>query len=235
MSKNYTLLPLNFRCVLDLPARDQYIVPFLNYDVSRFDAFDMTALGTATLSFTTVPLSNIWIWVFNPATPDWLEIANAQAANLNFVASDFSCAAWIFIDDLTADRCLFCMGDNNADGWYMYVAAAGGLQFITNQAGANQISGSNVNTILINRWYQIGATRQGANVRLYSNGADVTSLLGAHVNPLVSARDFHIGIRDNEVNMPWSCYIWRPRAWTRTLSARDMSNLFETERKLFGV
>jgi len=233
MTKGYSNLPIQRQCILDLPFWDG--VGALAHDVSRQAALNKTTALVHAPAWTQLPLANLTVLSFTAAHPDYLELAAASCTDMNFQAGAFSLAAWIYSDSLAADRCLFCRGVADTDGWYWYISSAGGLQFVTNQAGADQISGTPAAGIIINNWWFVGVTRLTTSVRLYVQGIDATSVVGAHVNPLTSARNLHIGIRDDEAAMPWSGYMWRPRAWGRQLAATEMRDIFEQERALFGV
>lgn len=234
MSKNYSTMPTNLQAVLDIPMYEGQGV--LAHDVSRRAALDKTMTLTGPPTWVQLPLSNLTVLSFNPATPDWLELAAAESTDMDFQVGAFSLVSWIFVDDLTDDRYLFVRGLDGNDGWYMYIASAGGLQLVTSQLGADQVTGSAVGTIATGTWYLVGATRLGASVKLYRNGVDVTGTPpGVHINPAASVRDMRIGIRDDETTHPWDGYIWRPRVFSRQLSAYEMLSIFEMERGLFGV
>ena len=233
MSRGYSNIAVNRQSVLDVPMWEGD--GNLAHDVSRQAALDKTTALVHAPAWTQLALSNLTVLSFTAAHPDYLELAAASCTDMDFQVGAFSVAAWIYLDSLAADRCLFCRGAANTDGWYWYISSVGAMQFVTNQAAANQISGSPAADILISNWYFVGATRLTTSVRLFKNGVDKTSVVGAHVNPLTSARNLHIGIRDDEAAMPWSGYIYRPRAWGRNISAFEMLSIYEAERGLFGV
>jgi hypothetical protein len=235
MTIGYDNLPMLYGTVLDIPMFEG--VGTLAHDISRAPAtaLDKTMTLTGPPTWANWPLSNIPILSFNPATPDFLELAAAESTDMDFQVGAFSVAAWIYVDDLSANRMLFCRGLLDTDGWHMAILINGSVAFYTNQAAANQVSISTAGDIAIAGWYFVGATRLTTSIRLYVNAVDVTATVGVHTDPLTSARKLHIGVYDTEVASMWDGYIWRPRVWSRQISAAEMIQLFEMERGLFGV
>lgn len=170
---------------------------------------------------------------FDSTNPDWLDAPGADTAGLNFTAGDFSVGVWARLDDLSANRSLFCRGLLDTDGWHCQVLMNGSIVLFTNQAGGNQSSISSAGDIVITNWYLIGFSRDGASVRCFINGQDVTATVGTHTDPLTSARELHIGIYDNETGSPFEGAMHRPRAWSRALSRQEWLQLYNKERALF--
>ena len=172
---------------------------------------------------------------FAPANPDWLDCPQADTVDLNFIAGNFSLGAWVKVTSLAANRMVFCRGLLDTDGWHNAILMDGSFALYTNQAAANQVTISAVGAIVINNWYLMGISRTGASVFTYLNGSNITTTVGAHTDPLTSARELHIGIYDNEVGSPFSGGMAYPRIWGRALPDDDWQYLFETERHLYGV
>jgi hypothetical protein len=105
-----------------------------------------------------------------------------------------------------------------------------------NQAGATQYITSPADSIIAGSYYLVVFSRQGAVGRLYLQGIDATFYADDIIDPLTSARDLHIGIDDAETaDLAFDGILWRPRIWGKTLSAKEVRFIFETERNLFGV
>ncbi len=180
-------------------------------------------------------LSGIPYLGLDAANPDWVECAAAHN-ELDFTAGDFTLLAWVYTDDMTLNRTLFCRGLLDTDGYHCTVLINGEIVLFTNQGGDNQNSMSAVGSVTVATWYLVGFTRSGASVRCFNNGIDVTDVEGAHVNPLTSARDLHIGTYDTEAaNTSWHGHLWNPRIWARQLSAAEMNLIWEYERPFFGA
>lgn len=170
---------------------------------------------------------------FDPTNPDWLDAPQADTTDLDFTAEAFSLAVWARVDDLSANRMLFCRGLLDTDGWHCAILMDGSFVLFTNQAGASQSSSSAAGAIVIATFYLIGFTRDGTSVRCYLNGREVTDTEGTHINPLTSNRELHIGIYDNETGSPFDGGLHRPRAWNRVLEPWEHMELYNRERQKF--
>ena len=238
MTISYDKIPMLFQTVLDIPMYEGN--GLRAHDIARPPAVaeDHTMTLTGPPTWAQWPLSNLTILSFNPATPDFLELSNANSLSMGFQAGMFSLAAWVFIDDLANDKYIIEKGLLNTDGWIFMVDIVGAIRLLTNQGGAGQLSASANGAITVAGWWLIGATRLTNSVRIYRNGVDVTATVGNHVNPAACARKLHVGIDDTELvgsNTQMDGYIWRPMVFNRQLSAIEMLQLFESTRALFGV
>jgi len=204
----------------------------LAHDVARPPAvaLDHTMTLTGAPTWVQYPITNLTILSFNPANPDFMELAIAQSTDLDFQAQAFSLVAWIYVDDLSADRYIMERGLLNTDGWFWYVDQNGALRFVTNQGAANQVTFSGNGEITTGRWWMVGVTRLGAAVALYKNGNLLAVTAAAHVNPTASARKFHIGIDDTEAANQWDGYIWRPLILNWQLTSLNMWKIWELGR-----
>lgn len=158
----------------------------------------------------------------------------ADSGDLDFTTQDFSGAAW-FYPHSTGNRNIFNKGLTTT-GWDFYiVAGTGEMRFSTHQAGpTTQVTDGN--PLTLNAWQFVGFTRSGANARIYVDGRDDTVVYGTHVNPAsAAAQNFYIGCAD-AVGAGWlDGYLWRPRIWSRQLTAAEHLAIYEAERGLFGV
>ena len=167
---------------------------------------------------------------FDDTNPDWIEITGANSADLNFTIGDYSVGCWVYFDT-TLGGMLMIRGLASTDGWYLYIDGSDGkIYFGTNQAGARQLSYSNDDAVELDGWYLVVATRDGADVSLYSNGIDVTELQDTHVNPLTSARKFLIGVDDDEASETINGKVGEVWIWDRELTPADVKQLYELTR-----
>lgn len=176
---------------------------------------------------------------FDPSVnPGWLECPAGDTGDLNFTTGDFSLAIWVNMSDLTANRMLFCRGFLDADGWYMAILMDGNIYFVTNQA-VHQETISADGDVVVGTYCLVGMTRHLASVQLYKNGVDVTETPGAHIHPLTSARDLHIGVYDNETGSPLYGQIaggpCGPRIWGKAFSPTEWVQIFDVEKHWLGV
>jgi hypothetical protein len=238
MPKGYDNLPMLFQSVLDIPMYEG--IGALAHDIARPPAIteDHTmALHGATIGWAQWPLSNVTIIDFTDATPDYLSLAAAESLSMDYQVGAFSGVAWIHPDIIAPNaRFIICKGGTGAAcGWDFIITAAGAICFSTVQAGDSQHTYSPDGAIVISEWAMIGFTRLGAAAKVYKNGVDVTSIPDTHVDPdSAAADDVHIGVTNLHA-LPYDGYIWRPRIFSRELSAIDMQQIFEVERDLVGV
>ncbi len=155
---------------------------------------------------------------FNPATPDWIEIP-AAVTQLDFTSGAFSFIFTIDVDDLSDGRTLIGHEITSQTGYLARIDTDGSVVFFTFQTAANQVSISTAGDFVINTRYTVGITRDGASVRLYRNGVDVTNTVGVHIDPVSSASKVYIGIRGNEVDDSFDGVIGTVLAYNRALSA----------------
>ncbi len=238
--KGYSNIPQLYQAVLDIPMFEAAgAVGALVHDIARPSgvALDKNmALAGATITWANWGLSNTALVNFDAVTPDRLELAAAQSTDLNYQAGAFSGVVWAYPLDLAgALRTIFCKG-GTVDGWKFHVAGGNGAIYLTTyQAAGSQETLSAIGEVVLNTWYMLGFSRLGAAVKLFKNGVDVTLTAPAHTPPdSAAARDFHVGCVLAHAD-GWDGYLWRPRIFSRQLSATNFKELFELERGLFGV
>ncbi len=129
---------------------------------------------------------------FNPATPDYVQIPDTFT-HLDFTSQAFSFIARVKIDDLTAIRRLFTRGAATVGGYAWLISTTGFVRVQTFQA-VTQTTDTAAGNVTTNTWYTLGFSRSGASVKLYTNGVDVTSVVGTHVNPTTYPSAAFIGI-----------------------------------------
>jgi hypothetical protein len=163
-------------------------VPLWLYSGSKFPSVDAYK-HTCTVTGATWGLQG---GDFNSATPDYIEIP-ASSTQLDFTSQDFSFIIRFMIEDLTANRGLLQRGAFNSGGIWWFVNTGGLSTFYTFQSGANQSSNSGAIVIAINTWYTLGVSRDGASVKIFANGIDVTATAGSHTDPATYNGVFGMG------------------------------------------
>ena len=169
---------------------------------------------------------------FNPATPDFVEIAQADSVDLDFTTESFSMSAWINPDNIIGNKRLLVRGLLSTDGWDILMV--GGLVYArTYQAGALQTTIGT--SVVASSWQLITLTRSGNSIIIYLNGINITTTSGSHSNPTTSARKLLVGILDDETTDPFGGMIGRPRIWGRVLDKEEIRQIYQQERHLYGI
>lgn len=150
-------------------------------------------------------------------------------SNFNYTSQNFSISYWIKLNSLTTNvvnqgPVPIYKGQYQVNGYYSQINASGGISFVTNQSGANQSSSAPAGTITTGNWYQITYARNGASVRIYVNGVDVTSSDPAHINPTSSSDNFQVGLYASTINT--NGYVDDLRIYNRALSPKEVSDLY---------
>ena len=172
---------------------------------------------------------------FDPAGPDHLICAAAGCADLDFTTGDFSGACWVRGDAL-GNRNIMTHGVHNVDGWYWTIGVTGDMSLYTSQAAAFQVSTGAPGDIVIGTWRFVSFSRDGAVVTMYTNGEDVTTVAGTHVDPATAAaRNFYIGVNDAAGAAWYDGDLWNPRVWGKAVTVAEFKSMFERERSLFGI
>lgn len=225
---------INHQLVLDL-TMEEVTGAAGDYIFDRARPHHPALLHGGTIGWTQLP-SGLYVMDFTSGSPDWLDIGAAASADMDFTTENFSVGAWVNPDSLAANLSIMCRGLLDTDGWHCQVLMDGSIVFFTNQAAADQYSQSPTGLITVGTSALVGFSRDGASVRCYINGLDVTETAGAHTNPLTANRELHICIYDNETGSPWDGQMWRPRVWSGlALEGWEWLELFNMERDWFGV
>ena len=224
--RGYDQLGVNAQLLLDLPTCE--FVGVLTLDRAK----PHHPLGLTGTPVWTQLGNDLNYLEYDAATPDFMDCAGADTADLDFTSGAFSMAAWVSPDAL--DVVIMCRGLDDTDGWQWEISADGESTFRTNQAAASQDTLSTA-IVVADTWAFLVVTRAGAVVTPFINGVARLQTAGTHVNPLTSARELHVGVDDTEAALELDGSMWRPRIWGRALSAAEVATIFHLERGLFGV
>ena len=237
MTKGYDNIPQLYQVALDLPFYEgggaAGLVP-LAHDIARKESvLDHTMALVGTPTWVQVALSNLTVLQFNSATPDRLTLSAVNSADLAYTTEPFSGLAWVYPHAVGGT--IMSKWTNVTSGWIFITLVTGEIQIITETGGPHiDISGSPAGSLVVNTWQLVGFSRLGNSVKIYKNGADITSLVGVHADPAADAGLFYIAC-DSAIAQSYDGLIWRPRIFNRQLSATEFKELFEMERGLFGV
>jgi len=172
--------------------------------------------------------------VLDFTSPDQLQCAGADSADLDFTSEDFSLAAWAYHDNLSSAHVLFNRGTVNTCGWEWYTAV-GNLALRTNQAASREgVSG--MGCVALNTWQFLLTTRSGLVAKMYANGEQVvaTSTDNGLLDPIACEAQTFL-VANNPNSNGFDGMLWNLRIWRRALSASEVKGIFEAERDLFGV
>ncbi len=174
------------------------------------------------------------LWTLDFASGNFVDCGNGSS--LNFTTSDFSLEAWINLTSAATNPTIFCRGLHLTDGYFAYINTNRGINFLTEQSGDAQNTVAANATITLATWTHLLITRDGATVKMYKNGVEVTyATVGVHTNPTTSTRNFRIGILDDEASQPFVGKIALPRVYNTALTAANAGQHYQRERFLFGV
>jgi len=150
---------------------------------------------------------------------DYVALGNSTA--LGFTSQDFTIEAWIKSGNITKGMQIFQRHGWNADGYRLNTGTGGNIQFYTFQSGANQLSKSSSGVLVAGNWSHVAAVRQGASVRVWVDGVDVTTTFGSHIGPAYSAsRQTYIGTS------------YAPEAFNGTISEVRVWNYARSESEI---
>jgi hypothetical protein len=234
----YDKLSLNTNILLDLPFREGN--GLTTQDVAKPKRW-ATLVGTPA-------------WAQNPALNtvltfdgigDYLEIAAAETADLNFVAGSYSIACWFYWNISATSEYIIGRGAVETDGWDIYLNVSGGLNTVSHRhahatGGAGNLKSECYSTGWTpGEWLFLGISRTGGNLYPvhYKNGEALTMAYdaGGMIDPDTCNRDLVIGARYTK-NQHWlDGHLKRVRLWSRALSLFEWRLLFAMERGKFGV
>ena len=202
-------------CVLDLK---RYWSPYGSVapaatpwpDISRFHTD-----GVVTTATWIQQPSGLWAMNFVAATPDYVVVTCPQCC---FTSEDYSIVARVKFDDISGFRKIFIRGLIATDG-FGFIVAAGQVMGSTFQAAASQYSRTPVNFLVADTYYTLGLSRSGNSIRVFIDGADETTIVGVHVDPLANARTAKIGVYDDLTTYPLDGQISALKVFSYALNA----------------
>lgn len=181
--------------------------------------------------------SGIWVLNFARVDADYLVVLNAYAADLNFVtANNFSGSVWVNHTHVANNRYIMAKHHPGLDGWHVVMGDTNPARITVGTQNNGAGASTYVNAALTaGIWYLVGWSRNGASVRIYINGRDVTEHAEDH-STITSANghNFYVAAYDTGTNN-FNGYLGRPYVWSRALSPAEHMQVWNNERYLFGV
>ena len=205
---------------------------------------DLSGQGnTATLKVSGTPSTSASFSAVNQGSIVFIQSSSyADCGNiLNYTSGDFSFSYWAYINSLTTSvvnqgPIVFYKGSYQVNGYYNQIGSDGSAYFYTNQAAANQGSGTSAGTIVVGNWYNIAFTRSSSSVRVYVNGVDKTAGVGSHINPTSTSNIFTLNVYEVTVarifgNIQLSNFM----NYNRALSAQEIAQNYNALKARFGL
>ena len=165
---------------------------------------------------------------------DYVETTSRD--NLNITTGDYTIEAWVYPRNLTGlvyERGLF-----NADG-FLCLLSGNRVYHYVSQAAANQEHLSDSGVIpTANVWYSLFVVRRVAEyggVIFYINGIRGLGTQTSFTNPVSADRTAKIGIRNDLSTQPFDGLIGLVRIWKRGLSTEEVTALYSSPSKPYGL
>jgi len=163
-------------------------------------------------------------------TQQFYDIPAADCTDINFTTTDYSLALWFYWMDTGGSEMLMSKYVLDASGWEVYMFHTGIHDYLTvrhNHGGTRTASYSD--NWAQGEWHLWGYSRIGINAYHYKDGEPITTLAspGGLLDPGSSvADDFRLGCRFTEDDDWARMRFYRPRAWSRALSADEHRLLY---------
>lgn len=181
---------------------------------------------------------------FNNVSQEYIELDDASCVDLDFIAGDYSIGEWIRWEDTSTSLNIMGRYELNVSGWEHYLFRAGGpIDYLTTRhhhagtlVGANARSGCYSAGWLPDIWWFMGISRFGGGEAFHCrNGIALTMATGGLVDPETCNQDLTIGTRWQKNGDFYKGKRYRLRIWNRALAASEWLQIFEKERRFFGV
>jgi hypothetical protein len=231
--KSYDYIAENEDILLDLPLREgvgtittDHAKPHHPVTFANAPTWTAEASGLGVLSFDGVN--------------QYGQITAAKSADLDFTSGDYSIGAWFYYDTNTIlSQLIAGKYELNVSGWELYTTESGSLRYLSlrhHHAGGTltRSSAYSLGWEFLNWWF-MGVSRSGADCQMYRNGAAIETVSALEDPESSAAKDVVIGTRYTKDTNFLKGKLWRPRIWSRALSADEWATIFEKERDFFGV
>ena len=176
----------------------------------------------------------------------YLALTAVESADLDFVAGDYSFGVWVNITDTSHSQIIIGRYALDSKGWEIYWTSVGGVRYISQRhhhaatlvppITGNPRSGCYSVGWTEGIWWFLGISRFGGGEGYhYQNGIALAMTTGGLVDPETSNNSLVIGARFTKDSNWFKGGQWRPRLWSRALTATEWITIFNRERHFFGV
>ena len=232
MPIGYDKIRLNYQQVLALTFEEG--AGLATYDRAKPFRPELTLIGAPT--WTQIIPSGLTVLDFDGAG-DWIEGQAADTVDLDFTTGDYSIAGWVNWTNTALSEMIIARYELDVSGWELYFWDSILQLRHHHAAGATVRTGGYSGNWTPGVWWFFGISRIGAWPLHYRNGIalEVGYSVGGMLDPETCNRDLVLGCRWTK-NADWyQNQMWNIRLWDRALTAWDMQELFQMERKYFGV
>ncbi len=158
----------------------------------------------------------------------YYDIPAADCINLDFTTTDYSLAIWFYWSFAGYSQIIMGKYVVDASGWEAYLHNAGGVDSLTVR---HHHGGTRTATYSVgwnqNQWHLWSYSRIGANAFHYRDGQPIATIGGLLLDPSSSvANDWRLGCRFTEDSNWLKARFYRPRAWSRALTADEHRLLY---------
>ena len=157
--------------------------------------------------------------------------------NFRYTSENFSIGYLIYF--IANAEVSFFTGQYAQKGYYLEHGSAGDIAFYTNQNTAAQITyNASPSLLTANAWNHVVVTRNGATVKIYLNGAEVTyGNQATHINPAAQNENTLIGRYSTATSNTVSGILDEFRILSTTVLAAswikwEYNNIFQTNNEL---
>jgi len=232
MPKGYDNIDLNKGILLDLPFNEGSGI--LTRDQSKAHHQDLTLVGVP--AWTNTALSHTPVLEFD-GIGDYVELAGADCADLDFTTEDYSILCWVKFNWAATSQMVVARYELDVSGWELYWYN----YIMTLRHSHASLAPAPTRTACFSYgwttdvWWLLGVSRSGLYPLMYRNGQAVVMSAAAVQNPDASNEDLVIGTRFTKGSDWMNGQLWGLRVLNRALTAIEMAQVFEIERKRFGV
>ena len=230
MPKHYDDLPESANILLDLPFREATGV--ITQDIAK-PHHPVTLVGTPTW---TQLASLLGVLEFNGAN-EYGQCLGADSADLDFTSEDYSVGGWLNWTINEFSQIVIARYELSVSGWEFYLTNSGGNNFLSlrhhHAAGASVRTGAFSTGWTPGMWWHFGITRQGTSAQMYRNGVAVETTSNVLIDPETSSEDMVIGVRYTKNANFFDGRLYRPRLWSRALTAADWLRIYTQEQAGF--
>ncbi|HEY6021773.1 MAG TPA: LamG domain-containing protein, partial [Candidatus Paceibacterota bacterium] len=146
------------------------------------------------------------------------------------VGTNMTISAWVYKNTSTAQRSFF---SNRGANGKVYFGLYGTQIFLFDNGGSPNSFKSNTGVVSIGKWQHIVVTSDGSTSTFYINGIFATST--TQTRTASTGASFGIGWDPSLLTEFWDGKIDEVRVYSRTLSAAEVSALYQTSAAKFNV